>query len=829
LRDSPVIHSDLGVDHLFGATDQGASGIALFLRSHKCNDVCRMLKLPNNTAFVEENIGQLEHSSVNTSLISIVHTRHLRERQVERNLDDKQLQAAKKHGTKERQPNGTLRHVYGDVQYVTSKDQSVGVTTFERDVPGAEPAAKARGGVPLGLPRSKRPAAPPEPAIIPVVTVERPSHRPPGQPKPSQPSSQQPSEEAPQPLPAAASVDEAALSAVGSFAVASQAAGYSGAAPATEEPATAAAAAAFVAGVGARGRGRGRGGRGGRGLALPAGPLPPDAVAAGGPVPGASGADGHATTLPVGAVADGTVAPAPSSTSCSESQVVAATAPEAEEATWEAEWLPYLRAEMVVVKSEGESLYSWYKGLEINKRLLLDNNLTKSEKADIQEASPEGFKISATERRREERRRKNRDVSEATGAEVARDAAHAVDDDPGTGNVHQAASEAEARPSGLKWRKIGSKKPSAGEELTNERLSAELGQRKGGKTVEFTQAEWASFGITGLRAHHFILASSQTAYFQPLVEKAVVSASSAAAAAVTAARKAKGYAALMAADQEGRAKTDAELNEEFKKQRKEEKRERQRQEKLQQKAIVQNGGPMLESNEEPDALEQQLAKKHSKAPTALFSKAIADVAKAPMLKRLSTHEIDAMTMAKQLRRALQDRGISEKDCTQFKGKPDEVAKLRAYARSLPAVCEDAHASSKSSRFFKHCKEDGDDIDEILKGIDKKDDGDKKDHSSGVAGPSASTDGIDTASGVFTGLIGSMKQVAQNRFFETKNDEQQRKYREGAVRKAKLAKAREDKETADFERLTGIDRMREQAEKEKAKKAPGDGGAGEAKA
>ena len=49
----------------------GAKGIAAFLRSHKCNAVCRLLHLPDNREFVEENVGQLENSSVNTSFISV--------------------------------------------------------------------------------------------------------------------------------------------------------------------------------------------------------------------------------------------------------------------------------------------------------------------------------------------------------------------------------------------------------------------------------------------------------------------------------------------------------------------------------------------------------------------------------------------------------------------------------------------------------------------------------------------------------------------------------------------------------------------------------------
>ena len=72
LLSDPVIHSDLGVPRLFGATDRGAEGTSDFLRSHRCNDVCRLLRLPENSEFVEENVGQLENSSVNTSFVSVV-------------------------------------------------------------------------------------------------------------------------------------------------------------------------------------------------------------------------------------------------------------------------------------------------------------------------------------------------------------------------------------------------------------------------------------------------------------------------------------------------------------------------------------------------------------------------------------------------------------------------------------------------------------------------------------------------------------------------------------------------------------------------------------
>ena len=72
--------------------------------------MCKMLMLPNNDRFVRPNICQREKSSLNTSLVSVAVTDHLRDRQAERAVGRRELQAAKKHGDKFRQPNGTPQH-----------------------------------------------------------------------------------------------------------------------------------------------------------------------------------------------------------------------------------------------------------------------------------------------------------------------------------------------------------------------------------------------------------------------------------------------------------------------------------------------------------------------------------------------------------------------------------------------------------------------------------------------------------------------------------------------------------------------------------------------
>ena len=125
----PVIHSELGERSLFGATDRGTKGISQFLDSHKCNAVCRMLRLPDNTHFVRLNVSQTEKSSCNTSLVTVVSTDHLQKREVERDVSRREVLAALKHGVKVRQPDGNLRHEVPGLRVVTSQDMKVGITT----------------------------------------------------------------------------------------------------------------------------------------------------------------------------------------------------------------------------------------------------------------------------------------------------------------------------------------------------------------------------------------------------------------------------------------------------------------------------------------------------------------------------------------------------------------------------------------------------------------------------------------------------------------------------------------------------------------------------
>ena len=67
------------------------------------------------------------------------------------------------------------------------------------------------------------------------------------------------------------------------------------------------------------------------------------------------------------------------------------------------------------------------------------------------------------------------------------------------------------------------------------------------------------------------------------------------------------------------------------------KKERRRKEKEEKE----DGGPMLESNDAPDELEEQLATRHSNAVAVIKPAAVAKAAK---LKRLPTAEINGMTV-----------------------------------------------------------------------------------------------------------------------------------------------------------------------------------------
>jgi len=127
----PVIHSDEGEKARFGRTDRGAQGIADFFKSHQCNGLCKLLRLPHNHEFVAPAFSGFDTSrSMNTSEITVVKTNHLAQRQAERVIQTRELQSAVKHGDKISTPGGRLIHRAADVEYITDATGRIGITSY---------------------------------------------------------------------------------------------------------------------------------------------------------------------------------------------------------------------------------------------------------------------------------------------------------------------------------------------------------------------------------------------------------------------------------------------------------------------------------------------------------------------------------------------------------------------------------------------------------------------------------------------------------------------------------------------------------------------------
>jgi hypothetical protein len=69
---------------------------------------------------------------------------------------------------------------------------------------------------------------------------------------------------------------------------------------------------------------------------------------------------------------------------------------------------------------------------------------------------------------------------------------------------------------GRKWRCVGVERPSAGKSVTNPALESTLPTK-----VNFTQKEWAAFGIAHLRFDDYIMSKINDVahYFQPAASK----------------------------------------------------------------------------------------------------------------------------------------------------------------------------------------------------------------------------------------------------------------------------------------------------------------------
>ena len=77
----------------------------------------------------------------------------------------------------------------------------------------------------------------------------------------------------------------------------------------------------------------------------------------------------------------------------------------------------------------------------------------------------------------------------------------------------QSKKESFARAFGLRWRSIGTERPLHGKTLTHAKLAESLEYK-----IEFTRAEWAAFGISGLRVDHYIesMIAGRPCFFQPV-------------------------------------------------------------------------------------------------------------------------------------------------------------------------------------------------------------------------------------------------------------------------------------------------------------------------
>ena len=123
-----MIHSDLGEKGRFGRTDRGAEGIEDFLRTHKCNALCRQLGLPHKDKYDPNALVSADaESSRNTSQITLNPTNHMQDRKKERDISTRELKAAKKHGKRTVQPDGHVLYDHQGVRAVLDGSEKVGI------------------------------------------------------------------------------------------------------------------------------------------------------------------------------------------------------------------------------------------------------------------------------------------------------------------------------------------------------------------------------------------------------------------------------------------------------------------------------------------------------------------------------------------------------------------------------------------------------------------------------------------------------------------------------------------------------------------------------
>jgi len=283
------------------------------------------------------------------------------------------------------------------------------------------------------------------------------------------------------------------------------------------------------------------------------------------------------------------------------------------------------------------------------------------------------------------------------------------------------------------------------------------------------------------------------------------------------------FAALDGVDAElqdrGEQVTWAAMRKEKKKQRREEERQQRREEEARREE-EQRGlnaqlrtrrkeehdgiGPVLESNDPRDELEQQLAKSHSTAVDPSSA-----VAKRPKHKKLKREQLEQMTV-KQIRRALADRGIGDEVGGQWVDKPDELKLLREYAKSLPSVCEEAAGSAKAARRYVgvDAKRDKvaevDEIDQILAELDAKaadQPGARVVHAVKGTVSSAASTVVNAAKGIITKYGGKLYEAGSSDETDTSGGDDGKKARAARMQKVQQLKqdSKSKREEAEFEK------------------------------
>lgn len=135
----PVLHSS-GFGGVYACTDHGRKGIANFFATHQCNSLCRLLELESPSpcphpypTTAEKNVAQEPApllSSIPTSEIHIEKTFHLIRRQKERDISTKELRRAVKRGEKTAHQDGTIKHVFQGLAFITDNAAEVGITGY---------------------------------------------------------------------------------------------------------------------------------------------------------------------------------------------------------------------------------------------------------------------------------------------------------------------------------------------------------------------------------------------------------------------------------------------------------------------------------------------------------------------------------------------------------------------------------------------------------------------------------------------------------------------------------------------------------------------------